>query len=181
MSSEIPIVDPLAVADYSGDPESASQSGLDWPSWRAVENLIHAYSYNWDARQPEATAQLFTDDAEVGFFLDGATEPTHSSEGRDDLLSGMQARTEMLKRWRIETRHLMTMSVPGPIDDGALQVMTTAVIYWQQLPEHPQPLAAQTGYYKSWCVETDSGWRFRKRQSHLSGVFHPKAVYGTDR
>ena len=29
----------------------------------------------------------------------------------------------------------------------------------------------------SWCVETHRGWRFRRRETHMSGIFHPKKVY----
>jgi hypothetical protein len=71
----------------------------------------------------------------------------------------------------------MTNTVFGPTQEGDIQAMTTAVIFWQQLPDHPAPIAVQTGYYRSWCVETDAGWRFRRRETHMSGVFHPKQLY----
>ncbi len=147
MVPEVPVVDPLVVAGFAGDPDRSSFE-LEPAQWFAIERLIFAYSYNWDSRQPGATAELFTSDAELGFFLNGAAQPTNRTLGRDRILEEMAARANVLKRWRIE-----------------------------QLPDHPEPRAVRTGYYKSWCVETPSGWRFQKRETHLSGVFHPKEIY----
>ena len=31
-------------------------------------------------------------------------------------------------------------------------------------------MAVQTGIYRSWGVETDAGWEFRRSETHLSGV-----------
>lgn len=170
---EAPQIKPLAIAAYAADP----LMGADCAGRLAVEQLIYSYSYAWDSREAQATASLFSEDAELAFFVNGAREPTQQTIGRESILEGMSARTTMLKRWQIETRHLMLNTVFGPTEDGAIQAMTTAVIYWQQLPAHPQPVAVQTGYYKSWCVETSDGWLFRRRATHLSGIFHPRELY----
>ncbi len=173
--SQIPVINPLSIAPFAGDPGSGAE---DSPTERhAVESLIYTYSYNWDSRDAMGTASLFTEDADVKFFLNGATEPSDHTVGRDNLAETMTMRTEMLKRWQVETRHLMLNTVFGPTQNGEVQAMTTAVIFWQQLPDHPTPLAVQTGYYRSWCVETDQGWRFRRRETHMSGDFHPKHFY----
>lgn len=173
---ESPVISALDVAPYAGTVEPGG-AVADEADRHAIEQLIFAYSYNWDSRDPVGTASLFTDDADVAFFLDGATEATHRSLGRQQLVAGMAARAEMLQRWCVETRHLMMNTVFGPADEDMVQAMTTAVIFWQQLPDHPAPVAVQTGYYRSWCVETDTGWRFRRRETHMSGVFHPKLLY----
>jgi hypothetical protein len=170
---DVPQIKPLAVAAYASNPSTDA----DPADQRAVEQLIHSYSYAWDDRDPDATAALFTDNAELSFFVNGAREPTHRTIGHHAILEGMTARAAMLSRWRIETRHLMLNTVFGPTESGAVQAMTTAVIYWQQLPSYPQPLAVQTGYYKSWCVQTGERWRFWRRETHLSGVFHPREIY----
>lgn len=179
----MPVINPLVIAPFAGDPAAGLDDVLTDSDRRAIERLVFAYSYHWDSRHPDGTAALFTEDAEVAFFTDGATEPKNLTVGRDKLLKGMTSRTEMLKRWRIETRHLMTMTTFAPVsavaagDDALVELVTTAVIYWQQLPEHPAPIAVQTGYYKSWCIETDAGWRFRRREAHLAGVNHPRDVF----
>jgi SnoaL-like domain len=171
----VPVVDPLRIAAFAGsvDPDVNNDESRNL----AIERLIFAYSYAWDARQPEATAALFTEDAVVDFYLAGASEPTHSTIGRARLLEEMETRTDYLKRYRVETRHLMTNTVARVVASDGVEVMTTAMIYWQQLPEHPTPRAVQTGYYKSWCVETESGWRFQRREAHLSGVFRPEQIF----
>ncbi|MCP5026593.1 MAG: hypothetical protein GY929_09945 [Actinomycetia bacterium] len=174
--SRIRVINPLAIASWVGDVGLGGGEPGD-VALREVERLIFAYSYNWDSRDAQATALLFTESAEVGFFLDGAEPATHRTVGRDQLVEEMVARTEMLKRWRVETRHLMMNTVFGPSADGMVEAMTTAVIFWQQRPDHPAPQAVQTGYYRSWCVPTDLGWRFQRRETHMSGVFHPKLLY----
>ncbi len=173
--SLMPVVNPLLVAPFAGDPRSGA--GVSAEQRHAVESLIYAYSYNWDSRDAIATASLFSEDADVAFFLNGAADASDRTTGRDRLVETMTARTEMLKRWRVETRHLMLNTVFGPTEDGLVQAMTTAVIFWQQLPDHPVPRSVQTGYYRSWCIETDQGWRFRRRETHMSGDFHPKHFY----
>jgi hypothetical protein len=173
--SQIPAIRPLSIASYSGD--AGAGAGVADAERNAVESLLFAYSYNWDSRDANATASLFTEDADVAFFLNGAVEATHQTVGRARLVETMTARTEMLKRWRVETRHLMTNTVFGPTEGGEVQAMSTAVIFWQQLPDHPAPQAVQTGYYRSWCVETEAGWQFRRRETHMSGVFHPKQLF----
>ena len=171
----LPVINPAALATFVADPSA----GLDIarPARDAIERLIHTYSYNWDSRDANATAALFVDTAEVSFFLDGNTEPIDHTVGRDPLRQAMVKRTDLLKRWRVETRHLMLSTVFGPTENDEVQAMTTAVIFWQQLPDHPAPIPVQTGYYRSWCAETDQGWRFRRRETHMSGVFHPKHLF----
>jgi SnoaL-like domain len=171
----IPVVDALNIAAFAGRLDADVMSD-QWHN-SAVERLIFAYSYAWDSRQPAATAALFTEDAVVDFYLAGASEPTHSTVGRARLLEDMETRTDFLKRYRVETRHLMTNTVARTMASDVVEAMTTAMIYWQQLPEHPTPQPVQTGYYKSWCTETKLGWRFQRREVHLSGVFHPKQIY----
>ncbi len=171
----VPVIQLDALTTFVGDPTA----GLDIakPTRDAIERLINTYSYTWDSRDPDATASLFVETAEVSFFLDGSIEPVDHTVGRGPLRQAMVKRTDLLKRWKVETRHLMLNTVFGPMDNDEVQAMTTAVIFWQQLPDHPAPIPVQTGYYKSWCTETDQGWRFRKRQTHMSGVFHPKHLF----
>lgn len=175
---EVPLVDPGAIADYSIAPIAWAGATPEAGAWALVEQLLYAYSYAWDARLPEETAALFTEDAEVSFFLDGATSPTHLTSGRANLLKEMRARTDLLKRWKIETRHIMSNHLYGPTENDQIQVMTTAMIYWQQMPDHPQPQPVQTGYYKSWVDLAGDTPKFSRRETHMTGVFHPRQVYG---
>ena len=173
--SDMPVIRPLSIASFCGDAGAGVEIGE--AEQRAVQSLIFSYSYNWDSRDATATASLFAEDAEVAFFLNGAIEPSDRTVGREQLAKAMTARTAMLKRWQVETRHLMMNTVFGPPLDGGIQAMTTAVIFWQQLPDHPKPVSVQTGYYLSLCTPTEQGWRFRRRETHMSGVFHPKHLY----
>jgi hypothetical protein len=173
---DIPVINPLLVAPYTGDPDLSID--IDETDRHAVERLIYAYSYNWDSRNAEATADLFAEDAEMIFFIGGAAEPSITTQGRQVILEGMVARTGLLRKWRVETRHLMMNNTFGPIEDDLIQVTSTAVIFWQQLPDHPQPVAVQTGYYRSWCSRSVGGWRFQRRETHLSGLTHPRQLFG---
>ncbi|MCP3935743.1 MAG: nuclear transport factor 2 family protein [Actinomycetia bacterium] len=171
-------VNPLSISPYVATTGPEPHVSVPDDARAEVERLIFVYSYCWDGRDPEATAALFTDDAVVEFYLDGAAEATHGTVGREALLEGMVKRTKMLELWRIETRHLMMNTVFGPThDDGLVQAVSTAMIFWQRLPEDPRPLPIQTGYYRSWCVDTPEGWRFRRRETHMLGIFHPRFVY----
>jgi hypothetical protein len=175
--SDVPVINPLVVAPFAGRPDVGLQADVSESDRRAVERLIFTYSYNWDSRDAAATAELFTETADVSFFTDGSVEAASRTIGREQLLEGMTVRTAMLKRWRVETRHLMMNTVFGPSEDDLVHAVTTAVIFWQQLPDHPKPVAVQTGYYRSCCIKTESGWRFQRRETHLSGVFHPRQLY----
>ena len=138
---EAPQIKPLGIAAYAAEP----LIGADCAGRLAVEQLIYSYSYVWDSREAQATASLFTQDAKLDFYVNGANEPTQQTVGRESILEGMSARTRTLMRWQVETRHLMLNTVFGPTEDGAIQAMTTSVIYWQQLPAHPQPAGYSNG------------------------------------
>lgn len=179
------MVNPLTVAPFAAwpgpaDPGRGSAPNARWVSpetQQAVERLVHAYAYAWDGRDPGATADLFTDTGAMSFYLNGSTTPTHHAQGRYRLLDDLVARSGMLNRWRIETRHLMLNTVCSATSDGAVEAMTTAMIFWQRLPEHPAPTPVQTGYYRSRCVEAGGAWRFQRREAHLAGIFHPEDLY----
>ena len=83
-----PCIDPVALAPFAG--ETGTPDTLTLATKTGVECLTFAYSYNWDGRRPAATAALFTEAAEVSFYLNGATEPTHGTVGRGPLLAGME-------------------------------------------------------------------------------------------
>jgi hypothetical protein len=66
--SQIPLINPLSIARFSGDPGAGFEVGE--AERNAVESLIFSYSYNWDSREVIGTASLFTEDADVAFFFE---------------------------------------------------------------------------------------------------------------
>lgn len=132
--SQIPEISPLSIASWAGDSDLDPGVEASEAERAAVERLIFAYSYNWDARDAEATASLFAEDASVAFFLDGAAEASHRTVAKSKLLEEMTARTEMFEAMEGGTRHFMMNTVFGrmtshpqwerhPTGDELLQVI----------------------------------------------------------
>jgi hypothetical protein len=144
----------------------------------AIHELIAQYSFRWDAAEADEFAQLFTDDAECYFYLNGETEPSTALQGRESMREAAKVRAGYFKEIGLITKHLMPNSVISEIDIETANVRTQALITWQMLAKKPLPQSVQAGYYESVVVRTPDGWKFKRRDVRLNGIFDVKTVYG---
>ena len=49
----------------------------------AILELVAAYSFRWDAAEADEFSQLFTEDTECNFYLNGESDPSTELRGRD--------------------------------------------------------------------------------------------------
>lgn len=144
----------------------------------AIHDLIARYSFTWDSADADEFAQLFTDEAECHFYLNGETEPSTVLRGRESMREAAKVRAGYFRKIGLITKHLMPNSVISEIDIETANVRTQALITWQMLAKQPLPQPVQAGYYDSMVVRTPDGWQFKRRDIRLNGVFDVKTVYG---
>ena len=120
----------------------------------AILELVAEYSFRWDAAEADEFSQLFTEDTECNFYLNGESDPSTELRGRDSMREAANVRAGYFKKIGLITKHLMPNTVIT----------------------EPQPV--QAGYYDSLVVLTPDGWKFKQRDIRLNGVFKVKAVYG---
>jgi hypothetical protein len=52
----------------------------------AILELVAAYSFRWDAAEADEFSQLFTEDTECNFYLNGESDPSTELRGRDIMI-----------------------------------------------------------------------------------------------
>ena len=144
----------------------------------AILELVAEYSFRWDAAEAEEFSLLFTEDAECNFYLNGESDPSSELCGRDSMREAAKVRAGYFKKIGLITKHLMPNTVITEIDARTASLRTQALITWQMLAKQPLPQPVQAGYYDSLVVLTADGWKFKRRDVRLNGVFKVKAVYG---
>tara|TARA_Y100000385_G_C12740763_1_gene486701 strand:- start:155 stop:583 length:429 start_codon:yes stop_codon:yes gene_type:complete len=140
--------------------------------------LVAQYSFRWDAAEAEEFSLLFTEDAECNFYLNGEADASSELRGRDSMREAANIRAGYFKKIGLITKHLMPNTVITEIDARTASLRTQALITWQMLAKQPLPQPVQAGYYDSLVVLTPDGWKFKRRDVRLNGVFQVKAVYG---
>ncbi len=145
----------------------------------ALMDLIARYSYTWDARDIDAFAKLYTDDAVWVGYVNNGTEPYIHLKTREGIRQGVKKRGEMFAKWGVVTKHFMVDSVITMVGEGKAKARTMALITWQR-PEFGDfvPRPVQAGYYDSVFEKENGIWKFSRRDVYLTGVFDPKDVYG---
>ena len=144
----------------------------------AILELVTEYSFRWDAAEADEFSQLFTEDTECNFYLNGESDPSTELRGRDSMREAANVRAGYFKKIGLITKHLMPNTVITEIDARTASLRTHALITWQMLAKQPLPQPVQAGYYDSLVVLTLDGWKFKRRDIRLNGVFKVKAVYG---
>ena len=156
--------------------EKNSISALDRAE---IHDLIALYSFTWDSADANAFADLFTDDAQCFFYLNGATEATSILQGKQEMKKAALDRAGFFKKIGLVTKHLMPNTVITVLDSDNVNTLTQALITWQMLSKDSVPHAVQAGYYESIVSRTPDGWKYRRRDVRLNGVFSVKQVFGT--
>jgi uncharacterized protein (TIGR02246 family) len=124
----------------------------------AISDLVHAYAQGVDRRDPEAVAQLFTEDGTfVAYATPGATEPTSRSDGRAEITKAIG----MARHYRSTTHtignHLA--SVDGDRATGETRMVAHHVLG----DEGAQKLLVWHIRYLDDYVRGAEGWRIRQR------------------
>jgi hypothetical protein len=144
----------------------------------AILELVAQYSFRWDAAEAEEFAQLFTEDAECYLYLNGEPDPSTELRGQSSMREAANVRAGYFKKIGLITKHLMPNTVITEIDAQTASLRTQALITWQMLAKQALPQPVQAGYYDSLVVRTPDGWKFKRRDVRLNGVFEVKTIFG---
>ena len=142
-----------------------------------ILELVAQYSFRWDAAEADEFAQLFTEDAMCFFYLNGASDSATQLHGRDSMRKAANVRAGYFKKIGLITKHFMPNTVITDIDADTASLRTQALITWQMLSKQALPQPVQAGYYDSLVVRTPDGWKFKRREVRLNGVFDVKSVF----
>lgn len=141
-------------------------SGLDLEErlWRIestldIQRLEARYSHTWDASDHDGWADVFTEDG-IFHCVDLVGRPGFLHRGRHqlaafckDFQTGME-RLHLINTYNIE------------VDGDAARGRTTFECHRVEIGSHPA-IGLVTGFYDTYYVYTDSGWKIKKRTEHL--------------
>lgn len=124
----------------------------------AIADLVHAYAQGVDRRDPEAVAQLFTEDGTfVAFATPGATTPTSRSQGRAEITRAIG----MARHYR-QTTHTIGNHLAEVRGDRA-SGETRCVAYHVLGGEGAETLLVWHIRYLDTFARQPEGWRFDER------------------
>ncbi len=124
----------------------------------AISDLVHAYAQGVDRRDPEAVADLFTEDGNfVAYATPGATEPTSRSQGRAEITKAIG----MARHYR-QTTHTIGNHLATVEGDGAT-AETRCVAYHVLGDEGAETLLVWHIRYLDSYARSPSGWRISER------------------
>ncbi len=124
----------------------------------AISDLVHAYAQGVDRRDPEAVADLFTEDGTfVAYATPGATEPTSRSDGRAEITKAIG----MARHYR-STTHTIGNHLAS-VDGDRASGETRMVAYHVLGDEGAETLLVWHIRYFDDYVRGAEGWRIRER------------------
>jgi 3-phenylpropionate/cinnamic acid dioxygenase small subunit len=130
-----------------------------------IQDLIALYGRNYDDRDAEGWAALFTPTAPMPLYIAGklARELTTNEERT----KWAQSRFETFEKDGVsKTRHYQTNTLLVSQDDGAVEGTTVFFVTYQYATEvTPRPI--HTGIYRDRFVKTPDGWRFARREIYI--------------
>ena len=141
-----------------------------------IEELIAAYSFAWDGADEVGFADLWLEQAECRFYINGSKEPATILKGKRAFRDAVLSRAAYFKKIGLVTKHFMPNTIVRWMDPDTAEVRTQAMITWQLLGTDLLPRPVQAGYYDSKVVRTPEGWKFISREVYLNGVFTVKGV-----
>jgi uncharacterized protein (TIGR02246 family) len=132
---------------------------------RAVlRNLIESYANFCDAGEPERTAGLFTEDAELVVMLNPGGEPTSVRKGHEEIASAMAA---LSRYW--STMHVIA-NVNQEIDGDTATGRIGCVAHHIEGPEGERRDRVLNIRYTDKYVRTEGTWRFKHREVRVLAV-----------
>ncbi len=138
-----------------------------------ITNLLHGYAWHFDQNEPDAVAQLFTEDAVIDYGPEMA-----NIVGRDTIAPAIRPGLSNLFSSSV---HYITNIMLRP--DGADTVMGIAYIYaWHTYHGGDEP-GEMWGQYHCRFRRTDQGWRIARMVLKVEGMknFHRSVMHPTGR
>jgi uncharacterized protein (TIGR02246 family) len=143
-------------ADFDPDPDPDQVALV--ADRLAISDLVHAYAQGVDRRDPEAVAQLFTEDGTfIAYAAPGATEPTSRSQGAAEITRAIA----MARHYR-STTHTIGNHLATVDGDGAT-AETRCVAYHVLGDEGSEMLLVWHIRYLDTYVRRPVGWRILER------------------
>jgi uncharacterized protein (TIGR02246 family) len=131
----------------------------------AISDLVHAYAQGLDRRDPDAVAQLFSDDATfTAYVTPGATEPFNRRRGRADVAEAL--RTVLHYRATTHTigNHLVTVEGDRAVGE------TRCVAYHVIVKKGTESLLIWHLRYLDTFVRESGRWRIGDRELRVDVV-----------
>ena len=126
-----------------------------------ILDLISRYSYVWDAKDADAWAALFKDDANWVSYRAGVLGTQLRSKA--EILKWARERHQSQREQGIQTRHVQTNTLLERVSDGSVKAETMVTILGQQ-KDKPAAKITLTGTYRDRFEKTSSGWKFVRRE-----------------
>ena len=129
-----------------------------------LRNLIESYANFCDAGEPDRTAALFTEDAELVVILNPGADPTSVRRGRSEIASAMAA---LSRYW--STMHVIA-NVNQEIDGDTARGRIGCVAHHIEGPEGERRDRVLNIRYTDEYVRTEGTWRFKHREVRVLAV-----------
>ncbi|MCR9096074.1 MAG: nuclear transport factor 2 family protein [bacterium] len=140
---------------------SSSNEGGIQADRLAIADAIAQYAYQWDAKNAEGFADLFTEDAIFEVEVSGVRVPDARVEGRPAIYAYAKDSHEGRLAGK-QTRHHMTSLVFIALtDDAATTENMVLVTHQSGTDATPQPRAS--GIYRNTWRKTSQGWKISRR------------------
>ncbi len=119
---------------------------------------IYQYSYNFDGKNPDKFAELFTEDAVWEVFPLGAEKPQISFTNRSDLKDFVSNRFKTVLANR-QTRHYLTNTVFLELTNNFARTRSTVLVV-HTIKGEKQPQVMISAMFKDEFTKTEDGWKF---------------------
>ncbi len=129
-----------------------------------LRNLIESYANFCDAGEPERTAGLFTEDAELVVMLNPGGDATSVRRGHEEIASAMAA---LSRYW--STMHVIA-NVNQEIDGDTARGRIGCVAHHIEGPEGERRDRVLNIVYTDQYVRTEGTWRFTSREVRVLAV-----------
>ncbi len=130
----------------------------------AILEVIANYSYTYDAKDADAYAALFTEDAVFEVYA-GREKPLVYNEGREAIRTWARGLHEEMPEG-YQSRHNQSGTVFEELGPDAARTRTM-LLGTRRYPGDKAPGVSGTGVYSDEWRKTPEGWRFARRTLHM--------------
>ena len=125
----------------------------------AIQDLIIQYAYRWDAKDADGFADLFTEDAVLERWAQGALKSR--IEGKAAILA-YSRKSHQGRLADRQTRHHMSGVVFKNLTESSA-VTENMVLITHQIDGQPTPQVVSSGIYRNSWRKTEGGWKIANR------------------
>jgi hypothetical protein len=132
---------------------------------RAIERMMHDYSYHLDMNHPDQLAALFVEDCEVSYA------PNFGAQG----MEAYKKTLEGIGTFFRGTSHHNSNIVVDFVSDGEADVRSVVLAIHRYTRERPDGILY--GQYFDHVVKVDGQWKFKRRElrTTMATDYHVKA------